>query len=278
MTTTVVNQSTPTPDFTAIKGRQQKTWASGDYHQIAAIIMPIAERLCDVADLRADERVLDVATGSGNAAIAAARRLTSVTGVDYVPSLLERGRQRAAAEGLAVRFEEGDAEALPAPDAAYDVVLSTVGVMFAPNQEQAARELLRVCRPGGRIGLVSWTPEGWIGDMLKTVGGHVPPPAGVRPPTRWGTEAGISELFGSAVSSVQAVRQTFVWRFATAQQFLDLFGDYYGPTFKAFEAVGEAGRQALADDLLACLARYATTDNGTLLVPAEYLEVVAVKA
>lgn len=278
MTTTVEPTSTPTPDFTAIKGRQQKTWGSGDYHQIAAIIVPIAERLCDIIDLRADEQVLDVATGSGNAAIAAARRMTSVTGVDYVPSLLERGRQRAQAEGVSVTFIEGDAEALPVDDGAYDVVLSTVGVMFAPNQQQAANELLRALRPGGRIGLANWTPEGWIGELLRTVGRHVAPPAGVRSPSYWGTEDGVRSLLGSGTSSLEMSRQMFVWRFASGQQFLDLFRDFYGPTFKAFEALDESGKQALAEDLLQTVTRYATHENGTLLIPAEYLEVVAVKA
>ena len=182
--------STQSPDFTAIKGRQQQTWASGDYHQIAAIIVPIAEQLADTLDLRAGESVLDVATGSGNAAIAAARRLTNVTGMDYVQSLLDRGKARASAEGLPVAFELGDAEALPVADGAYDVVLSTFGVMFAPNQAQAASELLRVSRPGGRIGLANWTPDGWIGEMLRTVGRHVAPPAGVRPGNTLGQRGG----------------------------------------------------------------------------------------
>jgi SAM-dependent methyltransferase len=269
--------ATPAPDFGSIKGRQRQTWASGDYHQIAALIVPVSERLCDTADLRAGERVLDVATGSGNTAIAAARRLCDVTGADYVPALLERGRRRAAAEGLPVEFKEGDAEALPAPDGSYDVVLSTFGVMFAPNQEQAARELLRVCRPGGRIGLASWTPEGWIGEMFRITGRHVPPPAGLRPPIRWGTEDGLRELFGDGIASLRATRQVFLWRFASAQQYLDLFRTYYGPTFKAFEALDEPSRQALARDLIDAAERFNRSDDGTLLVPAEYLEVVATK-
>jgi ubiquinone/menaquinone biosynthesis C-methylase UbiE len=269
---------TTTPDFTAIKGRQRQTWASGDYHMIAAIIVPMAEDLAEGMDLRAGERVLDVATGSGNAAIAAARRLCTVTGMDYVPSLLERGRTRAAAEGLQITFEEGDAEALPAADASYDVVLSTVGVMFAPNQEQAASELLRVCRPGGRIGLASWTPEGWIGEMLRVVGRHVPPPTGVRPPSRWGTESVVRELLGDGVSELRATRKNFVWRFESPEQYLHLFRTYYGPSYKAFETLDEPGREALAKDLLEALDRYAEYSDGPLLVPAEYLEVIAIRA
>jgi len=270
--------STQSPDFAAIKTRQQQTWASGDYHVIAAIIVPMAERLCDTVDLRADQTVLDVATGSGNAAIAAARRMTSVTGMDYVQELLDRGKARAASEGVPVRFELGDAEALPVQDASYDVVLSTVGVMFAPNQAQAARELLRVTKPGGRIGLANWTPEGWVGDMLRTVGRHVAPPAGLQPPTRWGSEAAVRELFGNGVASVEATRQNFVWRFKSAEQYLDLFRSYYGPVVKAFAALDESGQTALASDLLAGFYRFAIPTQGTFLVPAEYLEVVAVKA
>jgi ubiquinone/menaquinone biosynthesis C-methylase UbiE len=266
------------PDFSAIKSRQRQTWASGDYHVIAAIIVPISERFVDSVDLRAGQHVLDVATGSGNTAIAAARRLTHVKGVDYVPALLERARQRAEAEGLQITFAEGDAEALPVDDAAFDVVLSSVGVMFSPNQEQVARELLRVCRPGGRIGLVNWTPEGWIGAMFRAVGRHVAPPPGVKPGTRWGTEEGLRELLGDSVSELVTTRQEFVWRFESAEQFLHLFRTYYGPTVKAFEALDDAGQQALTADLLEVLAQYARpADDGTLLVPAEYLEAVATR-
>jgi SAM-dependent methyltransferase len=267
-----------TPDFTAIKSRQRQTWASGDYHVIAAIIVPISERMCDTIDLRAGQHVLDVATGSGNTALAAARRLTHVTGVDYVPALLERGRQRAEAEGLNITFAEGDAEALLVDDASYDVVLSSLGVMFSPNQEQAAHELLRVCRPGGRIGLVNWTPEGWIGAMLRAVGRHVAPPPGVKPGTRWGTEDGVRELLGDGVDRLISTRQQFVWRFESAEQYLHLFRTYYGPTVKAFEALDDAGQQALTADLLEVLAQYAQPADGTLLVPAEYLESVATRA
>jgi SAM-dependent methyltransferase len=275
---TVPTHAPAAPDYAAIKGRQQQTWASGDYHVIASLIAPISERLCDAVDLRAGERVLDVATGSGNTAIAAARRLCDVTGLDYVPSLIERARTRAEAEGVRVGFDEGDAEALPVADGAYDVVLSTFGAMFAPNQEQTARELLRACRPGGRIGLASWTPDGWIGEVFRATGRHVPPPAGLRPPTRWGTEEGVRELFGSGVSTLTATRRSFVWRFASARQYLDLFRAYYGPTLKAFAALDEGAQAALTGDLLALVARFDRSDDSTLLVPSEYLEVVAVKA
>jgi SAM-dependent methyltransferase len=265
------------PDYPIIKDRQRKTWSSGDYHVIASLIHPVSERLCDAIDLRAGERVLDVATGSGNTAIAAARRLCHVTGIDYVPELLERGRIRAAAEQLAVTFEEGDAEALPVADGSYDVVLSTFGSMFAPEQTQAARELLRACRPGGRIGLANWTPDGWVGEMLRIVSSHVPPPTGLRPPTRWGTEDGLRELFGSGMTALQASRQSFVWRFASAQQYLDLFRTYYGPVLKAFAALDEVRQESLARDLVGAVERFNVSNDGTLLVPAEYLEVVAIR-
>jgi ubiquinone/menaquinone biosynthesis C-methylase UbiE len=200
-----------------------------------------------------------------------------VTGIDYEPGLLDRARRRAAAEELSVTFEEGDAEALSAETGAYDVVLSTLGVMFTPNQEQAARELLRVCRPGGRIGLANWAADGWIGEMLRVVGRHIPPPPGVRPASRWGTEDGLRELLGDGVASLDIMRQTFVWRFASAEQYLDLFRTYYGPVVKAFAALDEPGAAALASDLLDAVRRYAQVSDGTLLVPADYLEAVAVK-
>lgn len=265
------------PDYAAIKGRQRQTWASGDYHVIASIIVPVSERLCDTVDLRAGERVLDVATGSGNTAIAAARRLCEVTGVDYVPDLLQRGRERAAAEGLNISFVEGDAEALPVADGTFDVVLSTFGSMFAPNQEQAAREMLRACRSGGRIGMANWTPDGWVGEMLRIVGRHVPPPAGLRPPSRWGTEEGLRALFGDDIAELRVDRQAFVWRFASAQHYLDLFRDFYGPVLKAFAALDEASQAALARDLIDAVERFNRSDDETFVVPADYLEVVATK-
>lgn len=272
---TLVNS---TPDYAAIKGRQRLTWGSGDYHVIASIIMPMAERLCDAVHLRAGQRVLDVATGSGNAAIAASRRMCEVTGVDYEPGLLERGRQRAAVEGFYINFLEGDAESLPVADAAFDVVLSTVGTMFAPNQEQTAAEMLRACRAGGQIGIASWTPEGWIGETFRIVGRHVPPPAGLRPGTRWGLEEGIRELFASDVTDLRMTRRNQNFHFTSARQFLDLFRDFYGPVLKAFAALDAIGQDALARDLTDAAERYSRSGDDTLMIPAEYLEVVAIKA
>jgi ubiquinone/menaquinone biosynthesis C-methylase UbiE len=276
-TSTTSATSTQTPDYAAIKNRQRLVWGSGDFHVIASLIVPISERLCDSVELRPGERVLDLATGSGNTAIAAARRLCSVDGVDYAPSLLERARVRSEAEGFEITFEEGDIEELPTSDGAYDVVLSTLGVMFSPNHEKAAHELLRVCRPGGRIGLANWTPEGFVGEMLRAVGRHVPAPAGVRPATRWGSEEGIGELIGHGVESLQARREAFVYRFASAEQYLHLFRSYYGPVHKAFLALDDVGQQALANDLRTAVERYAQPLDDTIVVPAEYLEVVAVR-
>src|SRR5215210_6287956 len=201
------------PDLAEIKKRQQRAWASGDYTVFGAALLIISELLCEAVNLRPSEKVLDVATGSGNTALAAARRFCEVTGIDYVPALLERGRERAAAERLEIAFQEGDAEDIPFPDASFDVVLSTVGVMFAPDQKKAAGELLRVCRPGGMIGLANWTPESFAGEMPGVFGRYVPPPSGLDPPTLWGTEERVRELLGGGVAGLQTARRSFVFRY-----------------------------------------------------------------
>ncbi|GAA0812852.1 class I SAM-dependent methyltransferase [Spirilliplanes yamanashiensis] len=265
-------------DFGAIKTRQQKVWSSGSYGAVAALIHPMAEYLVDAADLAPGSRILDVATGTGNAALAAARCGARVTGIDYVPALLERGRARAAAEGLAVDFAEGDAEALPYEDDAFDTVLSVVGVMFAPDQETAAAELVRVCRPGGTIGLASWTPDGFIGELFKTVGRHVPPPAGLRPPPLWGDEERLQELFGPAVTWLRVTRRDFVFRFATPEALVDYFRTHYGPTLKAFEAVADSpAEKQLYADLVDLAARHSTGD-AYCRIPSSYLEAVGTTA
>jgi SAM-dependent methyltransferase len=269
---------TSSPDLVAIKGKQQQTWASGDFAVIGATLQVVSEQLCEAVDLHAGERVLDVATGSGNTALAAARRFTTVAGVDYVPALLERGKERAAAERFAIEFRDGDAETIPYPDGAFDVVLSTFGAMFAPDQERAAAELLRVCRSGGRIGMANWTPEGFIGAMFRTTGRHVPPPAGLQPPVLWGTEARLRELFGDGISALALTRRLFVFRYRSAEHWLETFWTYYGPTLKAFAALDEAGQARLAADLLALAREHNVATDGTLAVPAEYAEVVAVRA
>jgi SAM-dependent methyltransferase len=268
---------TTTVDFDAIKQRQQGTWSSGDYAVIGTTLQLTGESLCEALDVAAGERVLDVAAGNGNVALAAARRGCEVTATDYVPALLDGTRARAAAEGLTIDVREADAEALPFADGSFDVIVSTFGVMFTPNQEQSAAELLRVCRPGGRIGLTNWTPEGFIGQMFKIVGRYAPPPAGIRSPLEWGKEARLAELFG-ADARVEVQRREFVFRYRTAEHWLAAFRDYYGPTFKAFGALDEDGQAAFAADLLAHANSHNTSITGTLRVPSEYLEVVAVKA
>jgi SAM-dependent methyltransferase len=273
-----ITTSAVQPDLAAVKQRQQQVWASADYAAVAARIVPMAEALAQAAGLRAGERVLDVATGSGNAALAAARCGCQVTGVDYVPALLERGRARAAAEGLEVEFAEGDAENLAYADASFDAVLSCLGVMFTPDQERAAAELVRVCRPGGTIGLVNWTPSGFIGQLLRTVGRHVPPPPGVRPPTQWGTEERLRELLGESVSRLEIRQRSFVFRFRSADDFAAFFRDNYGPVHKAFGALDEAGGARLYDDLTALAREHDQEEGPSVAMPAAYLEVVATRA
>jgi SAM-dependent methyltransferase len=268
---------TAQPDLAAVKARQQLMWASGNYAAVAARIVPMAEHLAEAAGLRPGDRVLDVATGSGNAALAAARYGCEVTGIDYVSELLERGRARASAEALEVTFTEGDAEDLDFPDASFDAVLSCLGVMFAPDQERAAAELVRVCRPGGTIGLVNWTPSGFIGQLLKTVAKHVPPPAGVKSPALWGTEERLRELLGDAVSRLEITPRTFVFRFRSPEEFAGFFRDRYGPTHKAFAALDEAGRQRLWDDLTALAHEHDSEEGLTVAMASEYLEVVATR-
>jgi SAM-dependent methyltransferase len=263
------------PDLAAVKQRQQQAWASGDFAVVAARIVLTAEQLVDSADLHAGWHVLDVATGSGNAAIAAARLGCSAVGVDYVPALLDRGRRRAAAESLDVVFMEGDAEELPFPDASFDAVTSVFGTMFAPDHARAAAELARVCRPGGRIALASWTPEGFIGDLFRTTAKHVPPPAGVSSPMLWGTEAHLRDLFGEEITSLDATERTFTFRFPSAEHFVTFFRLWYGPTLKAFAALDDAGREALEADLTELARRHDRLDANALAIPATYLEAIA---
>jgi SAM-dependent methyltransferase len=275
---TITETAPPAPDLTQIKQRQQAMWASGDFHAIAALIQPVADTLAHSVDLQAGWRVLDVACGSGNAAIAAARYGCDVVGIDYVPSLLERGRRRVEAEGLKVNLIEGDAEDIPMPDASFDATLSVFGSMFAPDHEQAAAEMTRVTRPGGRIGLATWTPDGFIGEMLKVVAGHVPPPAGVASPLLWGSKAYVSDLLGSRISALACTEQTFTWRFRSPEAFVDYFRTFYGPTLKAFEAVGTAGGDALFADLVYLVRRHAGTGTGPVAIPATWLETVAIRS
>lgn len=265
------------PDYAAIKQRQQATWASGDFAIIGVTLQIVGETLAEAADIRAGERVIDIAAGNGNATLAAARRFARVTSTDYVPALLEKGRMRAAAEGLDVAFREADAEALPFYDASFDVALSTFGVMFAPDHARCAGETMRVVRGGGRIGLASWTPSGFIGQMFKAVGRHVPPPAGLVSPVMWGSEEYLRQLFGDAAASIRAQPKIFNFRYASAAHMIQIFRDYYGPVHKAFAALDPGGRLALEQDLTSLIEGANTAGDNSLVVPAEYLEAVIIK-
>jgi SAM-dependent methyltransferase len=271
--------SEPAPDLAALKRRQQATWASGDFSVVASRIVFQAEHLCETADVQAGWRVLDVATGSGNAAIAAARRGCQVVGIDYVPALLRRARERAATEGLDVQFAVADAENLQFPDASFDAVLSIYGIMFAPDHRRAAAEAARVCRPDGRIALASWTPDGFIGETFRIVSRYIPPAPGLQPPVRWGDEDYLGSLFGDAAASINSRRRTAVFRFLSAEENVDFFRTYYGPTLRAFEALAPAVRESLRDDLVALARRYDRNDGeGPIAITADYLESVIVRA
>ncbi len=267
--------SNSTVDFSAIKQRQQAMWAAGDYAVVGTTLQIVGEQLCEAVDMRAGERVLDVAAGNGNATLAAARRFADVTSTDYVGALLDRAKERAKADHFNIKFQEADAEALPFADATFDVVLSTFGVMFTPNQDKSASELARVCRRGGRIGLANWTPDGFIGQLFKTIGKHVPPPAGVKSPALWGTETHLGELF--AGQDVKATKQIFNFRYKSADHWLEIFKTYYGPTNRAFAALDAPKQAALQADIVELLSRLNRGGKDTLIVPSEYLEVVVTK-
>jgi ubiquinone/menaquinone biosynthesis C-methylase UbiE len=267
-----------TPDFAAIKIRQQTAWSSGDYAVVGTTLQIVGESLCEAIDLHSGERVLDVAAGNGNASLAAARRWANVVSTDYVVSLLERGRDRARAEGLVMDFREADAEALPFRDDEFDAVLSTFGVMFAPDQEKAAAEMIRVCRPGGRIGLANWTPSGFIGQLFKTLGKHVPPAAGLKSPALWGSNERLHELFHPYGATVVVTPKPFVFRYRSPQHWLDVFRTYYGPVLKAFGTLDPQAQAALQRDLLMLVAQFNRAKDGTMVVPSDYLEVVVTRA
>ncbi|HVC13067.1 MAG TPA: methyltransferase domain-containing protein [Burkholderiales bacterium] len=270
----VLSTPQPAPDLAAVKSKQQAAWSAGDYAVVGTTLQIVGESLCEALDLRAGERVLDVAAGNGNATLAAARRWTDVTSTDYVPALLERGRARASAEGLPVRFEQADVENLQYPDASFDVVLSTFGVMFTPDQDKAAAEMARVCKPGGRIGLANWTPSSFIGELFKLMGRYLPPPAGVKPPSLWGTEQRLRELFGTRLGSIAIEAKDFVFRYRSAAHWLEVFRTYYGPMQKAFGALDSAKQESLAADLIALAERFNRATDGSLVAPGQYVEVV----
>jgi ubiquinone/menaquinone biosynthesis C-methylase UbiE len=276
MTASAALQTTPL-DLDALKARQHGAWSSGDYAIVGSTLQIVGEELCEALDLHAGGRVLDVAAGNGNATLAAARRWCRVVSTDYVPSLLERGKLRAAADGLSVEFREADAEALPFADATFDAVLSTFGVMFTPNQDRAASELIRVCMSGGKIGLANWTPDGFIGQLFKTLGKYLPPPAGSKSPALWGTQARIDEMFGSSAHEITAERRHFVFRYRSPEHFLEIFRTYYGPVLKAFAALDTGKQDSLKRDILALIATLNRSGDDTMVVPSEYLEVVVTK-
>lgn len=261
-------------DLAAIKTRQQQTWSSGNYSAVGTMLQIVGEELAEAMQLKAGETVLDVAAGNGNATLAAARRFAEVTSTDYVPELIERGRARAEAEGLSVTFREADAEALPFGDASFDVVMSTFGVMFTPDHEKAAMEMARVTRPGGRIGLANWTPASFVGQIFRTIGQHLPPPAGLRSPALWGTREHLSDLFGAHAATINTQKRQFVFRYRSVEHWLDHFRTNYGPMLKAFAALDAEKQTALAADLIALAERFNRSGDRTMAAPSEYLEIV----
>jgi SAM-dependent methyltransferase len=273
----VVEPAAAAPDFAAIKQRQQSTWASGDFAVVGTTLQIVGESLAEAVDVRADERVLDVAAGNGNATLAAARRFARVTSTDYVPALLERGRARAQAEALPVQFEVADVENLPYADGSFDVVLSTYGAMFAPDHARTAHEMFRVLRRGGRLGMANWTPAGFIGRLFKVIGAHLPPPAGLQSPALWGTETHLAALFGDDAAQIRCERRHFNFRYRSAAHWVQVFRDFYGPTHKAFAALDTAGAKSLEQALTSLLAEFNTAGAASLVVPGEYLEIVITK-
>jgi ubiquinone/menaquinone biosynthesis C-methylase UbiE len=262
------------PDLQAVKSRQQAAWSSGDYAVVGTTLQIVGETLCEALDLRAGQTVLDVAAGNGNVSLAAARRWCDVVSTDYVTSLLERGRTRADAERLKIDFRQADAEALPFAAGSFDAVVSTFGVMFTADQDRAAAELVRVCKRGGKIGLANWTPAGFIGQLFKTIGRHLPPPAGVKSPALWGTAERIEEMFGAHATSIRTEARDYVFRYRSAEHWLDVFRTYYGPLLKAYAALDAAAQAKLTSDIRALIVAFNRSGDDTMVVPSEYLEIV----
>ena len=275
--TTASPQIGVVPDLAAIKTRQQATWASGDYAVIGTTLTLVGEQLCESMDLRAGQAVLDVACGNGAATLAAARRFCTVTGLDYVPSLLARAEERARADRLDIAFVEGDAEGLPFIDGQFDAALSTFGVMFTPDHRKAASELARVVRRGGKIGLASWTPDGFVGQLFALVGRTMPPPAGIKPPPLWGTIGHCQELFADSAASIQSQHREFVFRYLSPEHFVDVFRSFYGPTHKLYGALPEDKARAFTADLTDLIRRFNRADDGTMVVPSKYLELIVTR-
>jgi ubiquinone/menaquinone biosynthesis C-methylase UbiE len=275
--TAIMDQERPAVDLAGLKQRQRAAWSAGDYAVVGTTLQIVGEELCEALDVRAGRKVLDVAAGNGNVSLAAARRGCDVVSTDYVPQLLERGRARADADGLEIAFREADAEALPFADGTFDYVASTFGVMFTADHDRAAAELVRVCKHGGKIGLANWTPEGFIGQLFKTIGHHLPPPSGARSPAVWGMRSRIAEMFEPHASSLTTAQRNFVFRYRSAEHWLDVFRTFYGPVLKAFAALDAAKQQALERDLLALVAQFNRSNDGSMVVASEYLEIVIVR-
>jgi ubiquinone/menaquinone biosynthesis C-methylase UbiE len=275
--TAIMDQPRPAVDLAGLKQRQRAAWSAGDYAVVGTTLQIVGEELCEALDVRSGRKVLDVAAGNGNVSLAAARRGCDVMSTDYVPALLERGRERADADGLEIAFREADAEALPFAAHTFDYVVSTFGVMFTADHDRAAAELVRVCKRGGKIGLANWTPEGFIGRVFKTIGRHVPPPAGARSPALWGTRARIGEMFEPHASSLTTAQRNFVFRYRSAEHWLDVFRTFYGPMLKAFAALDAVKQEALRHDLLALVAQFNRSNDSSMVVASEYLEIVVVR-
>jgi ubiquinone/menaquinone biosynthesis C-methylase UbiE len=265
------------PDYRAIKSKQQATWGAGDYSAVGITLNIVGEQLCEAMDLRSGQAVLDVAAGNGNATLAAARRWCDVTSTDYVESLLVRGKERAEADRLDVTFKQADAEALPFESESFDAVMSTFGVMFTPDQMQSAAEMVRVCRSGGKIGMANWTPESFIGHLFKTIGKHVPPPAGVKSPALWGTRERLAEMFSEAASTIEMTTRMFNFRYRSPDHFINVFVNLYGPVHKAFAVLETSGQESLRNEIMALVEMFNVATDGTMIVPAEYVEVVVTK-
>ena len=272
------NPAAGQPDLAALKTRQQAAWSSGDYAVVGTTLQIVGESLCEALDVRPGQRVLDVAAGNGNVSLAAARRFCDVMATDYVPALLDRARERAAAERLDIAFREADAEALPFADGSFDVVVSTFGVMFVADHDRAAAELVRVTRRGGKIGLANWTPEGFIGQLFKTIGKHLPPPPGAKSPALWGNRTRIAEMFEPHASSVSTAQRSFTFRYRSPQHWLEVFRTFYGPVLKTFAALDAAGQAALERDLFALIGQFNRSGDDSMVVPSEYLEIVVTRA
>jgi len=276
-TATATAPAATQPDFATVKTRQRAAWSSGDYAVVGTTLQIVGEALCEAMDLRSGQRVLDVAAGNGNVSLAAARRWCEVTSTDYVEALLTRGRERAAAERLEIEFREADVEDLPFAEGSFDAVVSTFGCMFAPNPKRTASEMLRVTKSGGKVGMANWTPDGFIGQLFKTIGKHVPPPAGVESPALWGNRQRIQDLFGAQAAKIEVESRHFTFRYRSPAHFVEIFKTYYGPVLKAFAALEPAKQPALADDLMGLIARFNRAKDATMVVPSEYLEVVITK-